>query len=605
MPEIGGAGIPVTEFPPKSKKEQLIDQLQEIFDLRKTANEKLKYLESFDFEKMIETDPETTSEEIAGYENFLKGKTQEPPKSTARGEEVNEIYRQYIETRQILNQLQAKELEVREQIELERMREIPPPPKLPVEPQKKTEIIDTPAPSEPTDAPKKEPIARERPRVTPEEGDEFLKIFNEKSDDILKMLDSETEFTVESVSKKLGVSERFAEVLLDSLEHDHNILMAPDDNGVRRKLITELEKAHQTETARAAALITLARLENYQDVWAASEQEGDEKFLNKTKELWKELVVHGMSKPDKDGKITLLNYSDLDGETAVGLLKRAGINTEKLRYVNKGEHIQGMINIDTGGKHGVVVEDEGMTAFFDHHADNSGNATCAAQITYEALVALGLLKREPWLDKMIAFVTHMDNSTYAPPDPKQAYKDSWRSLLGLSRHIAFRRLVQFFRKIPKEPHEPMTDKELETLKLINESIKQEDSVKTAIETYEGKEGEVPYAERFTVESKKYGKIFVNIKNSYCSREGTGGWEAAKAFGYGAYVLWNPKDESFFVSTRDKLEHSFEQGRAVRDTMWMKPPTDTTKLTVSLEQILKILTDDDLFLPLDLVYYIND
>ena len=38
------------------------------------------------------------------------------------------------------------------------------------------------------------------------------------------------------------------------------------------------------------------------------------KFKQKTKELWKEFVVHGMLGKDKEGKRVLTNFSDLDGD---------------------------------------------------------------------------------------------------------------------------------------------------------------------------------------------------------------------------------------------------------------------------------------------------
>ena len=77
----------------------------------------------------------------------------------------------------------------------------------------------------------------------------------------------------------------------------------------------------EREISRRAALITLARLENYRELWAETEQAGDELFLEKTRELWKDLVVHGKLGVD---------LRQADGEKENFIRKTLGSRRQKL-----------------------------------------------------------------------------------------------------------------------------------------------------------------------------------------------------------------------------------------------------------------------------------
>ena len=79
------------------------------------------------------------------------------------------------------------------------------------------------------------------------------------------------------------------------------------------KLNKEEKEVSEYEMARLGAEITLARVDNFEDLNAETKEKGHEKFKQKTKELWKEFVVHGMLGKDKEGKRVLTNFSDLDG----------------------------------------------------------------------------------------------------------------------------------------------------------------------------------------------------------------------------------------------------------------------------------------------------
>lgn len=54
------------------------------------------------------------------------------------------------------------------------------------------------------------------------------------------------------------------------------------------------------ENARNAAEITLNKVSSYEELNALTEKEGDEKFNEKTRELWKEFAVSGVMGFDKE-----------------------------------------------------------------------------------------------------------------------------------------------------------------------------------------------------------------------------------------------------------------------------------------------------------------
>lgn len=328
------------------------------------------------------------------------------------------------------------------------------------------------------------------------------------------------------------------------------------------------------ETSRTAARITLARIKSYNELWAPTEQSGDKRFLEKTKELWKDLVVSGIVGAGKDKKIVVHNFTDLDGKSSIGLLGLAGIDTSHVRYVASGEYEQGAINMDTGNKQGLVVEDEGETAFMDHHAKESKNDTSSAAIVYKTLVSLGLLQRTPAMDKLVEFVTHVDNRTY--PEEEKQFAASWHTVLGLSRFITFPKLLEYF-KSGRGPTEKLSPEDLERLGLAYGSRKQESVVTQSVERLKAM-----HAEGLIVPSK-YGNTVVDIGKTV-----DGGFEAIKALHCGCYIIWSPEQESFFVSTTTPLREEFPQGKKIRETMWIKPRHDTEPLRVKLAEILRIL-----------------
>ncbi|MBI5254204.1 hypothetical protein HY932_00235 [Candidatus Falkowbacteria bacterium] len=574
----------------KSKKELLIDELEKVLELKRQAKQRKKELQAFDLGKLMENDPEMTPERWKQMKQLfrrdMRGENVEYPEHTARERQVNEIWHNYLDTLWVINDLIEKEQELREKIEIEKMRETPAPADLPIATKEITDEFEVKAGQVERVLPKDDKTA------------EIARIVKEKADKIQPMINDLTDFTVDAVMQYLEVPDFFAEKLLESLEKDHQILGAPDEHGVRYKVkqaqAAAGQQEKQNEIPRNATEITLARIRDYKELAAATKQEGDEKFLQKTRQLWKEIVVHGIAGKDKQGKPILMNFSDLDGNCAVGLLGLAGINTKRIEYVEKEKFVVGKINLDTGNRHGVVVEDEGRTAFFDHHAAESGSDTCATKIVYDALVKLGLLEKQEWLDKLVEFVNHEDNQTYPSQNPIEDYKNSWQSLLGLSTFIKFEKLADFFQNVNKAPHEPLTAAELKQLGLAKKANERKKDVEYNARIIEGEKGKEAEVNDFVVETAKYGKIIIDIvKPDGQKLLRRRGFPVAKAFGYGGHILWNPSENSFFLSTVGKLEHSFSQGRPVRETMWIKPEHDSVPLAVTLEQVLTILADGNL------------
>lgn len=338
--------------------------------------------------------------------------------------------------------------------------------------------------------------------------------------------------------------------------------------------------------SRKAAEITLARVNNFDELWAKTKEEGDQKFIQKTKEIWKEFAVHGILGFNKEGKKTILNFTDLDGKCSLALLKLAKINTENVKYVAPGEFIEGGINIDTGYQNGLVLKDNGKTVFMDHHGDESGNDTSATKVVYEVLTSLGLLKKEKYLDNLVEFVTQVDNKTF--PYQKDYFTNSFKTVIGLQRFIETKHLFDFFRA-GKNPAASLNPDELSQMGLLQRSKEQESLIKLSEKRF--KEMKL---EGLVIPSKKYGTIAIDIGNTLKN-----GFDAARSFGCDTYIIWNPKEESFFINTVNKLPNDFSlsQGKRIRENMWIKSrkselDQNNEPLKIELKEIIEKLTESE-------------
>lgn len=342
-----------------------------------------------------------------------------------------------------------------------------------------------------------------------------------------------------------------------------------------------LNKSKEFQFPREAAKVTLDKISSWEELNAATIEEADKKFKEKTKETWKEFAVSGVLQFDKkEGKQVLKPFTDLDGRSALGILKEAGIDTSNLTYVRPGESLKGVINLDTGDKFGVVYEDSSYTLFFDHHAKET-KVTSTAEIVYKAMSDLGMIKKSEAMDKLVDFVTKIDNRQFPPEE----FLKSAKTILGLQRDLDFDKLLLYF-KDHANPTEELSPEEFEKYGLKDSAEKQQKTINEAMETLGRmeKEGKVI--------DTKFGKIVVNENNelkvgasaAYVKFDGIINFTSEKSF---AITL---KEKDFNEEDlRNKLGDKF-QGKVIRGKMWLYNEAEPLKL--SLREIIQAVTLQD-------------
>ncbi|HEY4520623.1 MAG TPA: hypothetical protein VJJ72_02365 [Candidatus Paceibacterota bacterium] len=326
---------------------------------------------------------------------------------------------------------------------------------------------------------------------------------------------------------------------------------------------------------------------NYSDIYALTEKESEEKFNRRAEEIFSkiEIAVHGMGKNKETGKEK--QRGDLDGEAALGLLRLANLKVRSIEYVGKGDIVPGKMHIDTGGKNGIVIEKEknGMvTIYIDHHSSEfSLEPTSATQLLYEGLTAAGKLKEEPYLDRLVEFVTQADNLSY-PSSYYEKYPDYDKMLVGLWGHMQFAHLEQFF-KDGKSPTDILTPQEIKKYNLEKTSEAQKKNIETSLRVLEEME-----KEGLIIDTDEYGKIVVDLGR----RLPPGATAAALHHGYDGYIIWQKNDNGFFITTPGQdIAEKFSQGRKIRGSMWLKPIDDPSPRTITLTEILNKLSGGNL------------
>ena len=331
--------------------------------------------------------------------------------------------------------------------------------------------------------------------------------------------------------------------------------------------------------SREAAKITFNKVSSWEELNTATLEEADNKFKEKTKETWNEFAVSGVLQFDKkEGKQVLKPFTDLDGRSTLGILKEASINTSNLNYIKPGKYLEGAINLDAGDKFGVVYEESTYTAYFDHHAKGNKEVTSTAEIMYKTMSELGMMKKSKAMDRLVDFVTKIDNRQFPPEE----FLKSSKTILGLQRDLDFEKLLSYF-KDHKSPAEELTPEEFEKYGLKNSAGRQQKTVDEAMETLERmeKEGKVI--------DTKYGKIVVNENNelkvgasaAYVKFDGIINFTPGKSF---AVTL---KEKDFNEGElKNKLSGKF-QGKIIREKMWLYNETQPLKITK--EELIESLT----------------
>jgi hypothetical protein len=315
-------------------------------------------------------------------------------------------------------------------------------------------------------------------------------------------------------------------------------------------------------------------------------KESNENFREAVFKVWEKFAVHGISRKNPEtGENELLSFTDLDGKSALGLLKLAGFNlgNNNLKYVKPGDYVPGAVNVDTGKKMGVVYDKEERSVFFDHHPENHEDLykTSATDLVYNTLVKLDLLKKRKFLDRMVDFVNHVDNKSY--PDQEKYFQNSHKHILGLSRFLKFDNMLKFFED-GRSPTEELSEEDLRRYgllyknnrgKTINRSLEQLDCIESSLNRLKKmeKKGEI-------LESPLYGRIVVDKGGKI-----KGGLDAVLSFNCNVYIIWGKN--GFFISSKNKLADDFvlSEGLKIRGHMYLKADDDKP-LKISLDEVLK-------------------
>lgn len=315
-----------------------------------------------------------------------------------------------------------------------------------------------------------------------------------------------------------------------------------------------------------------------------------------------ELVVRGVwaSKEEKgEKKWGVVRRTNLDGKVSLELLKLAGIDISKVKYVAPGDWERGAINLDTGYRDGFIVqldlaegekEKFATTTFFDHHGVKSDSNTSSAKSIYETLVEFKFLEKTPEFDKLVEFVTQIDNLSY--PEIEKYFETSDRTILGLQRFITFKNLLKYIRS-GRSFTEVLSDKDLREYGFIYKEkggriVNRSEEQRRIIE--DSKKRMKWLMDNGFIIDTRYGKIVVDIESQL-----KGGQWATMAEGYKGYLSYNYKKggQGFFLAlNKGKLKDlDLPQGVLVRDVMYIQP-RGKEKLYVTLEDIIKKIISHD-------------
>jgi len=322
--------------------------------------------------------------------------------------------------------------------------------------------------------------------------------------------------------------------------------------------------------SRNATQITLNKVSSWEELNAATKQEGDEKFSEATKKLWDEFAVSGVLAFDKEkGERVLKPFTDLDGNSALGILKQAGIDTSNLTFVKPGESVEGAINLDTGDKFGVVYNEDTYTTYFDHHEKGKKEVTSTAEVMYKTMVDLGMLEKSEEMDRAVDFVTKIDNRQFPPEE----FLRSAKTLLGLQRCLKIEQLLEYF-KDHESPTEELTPEEFEKYGLKEAAERQQKIVDEAMEMLSEieREGKVVQTSYGSVVINEDNELKVGSSATYIRHDGILNLTPGKSFA----ITFKEKDIDE-VAIREKLSDRF-QGKIIRGKMWIYNDDEPLKLT---------------------------
>ncbi|MDD5489620.1 MAG: hypothetical protein PHP25_02995 [Candidatus Moranbacteria bacterium] len=351
-------------------------------------------------------------------------------------------------------------------------------------------------------------------------------------------------------------------------------------------------------------------LKNLSDLVGSGEkifdtEAGREAFNRKINELLDDFTTHGMlGKPDpKTGERPLLPKSDLDGQACIILLKKAGFDLSKIKYVRQGEEPESGWTFDTTKEHGYVARDGGKILITNDSNKESGKDS-SAKFIFDGLVKFGLLdaKKHPGIRKFVEFVTKEDNKDYTDEEAKQIIAHYSKNLMGLRRFLTDEALVRIFEEKTMEssdfsPYRELPISYLENLEkqgaYIN-SLSYKDVSKRLTDSKKYSLGAIEnLAEQgFAIDTgKRFGRVLIDTGQKDAQgirkRKVGLGFDAARHEGYGAYVVFDEEGGYFSIQTVKEMDFDFPQGFAVGKRYWLFTGNGE-ELKITLEEVLRKL-----------------
>jgi hypothetical protein len=346
----------------------------------------------------------------------------------------------------------------------------------------------------------------------------------------------------------------------------------------------------------------------YDELNAVTPEERIEKFKKLSRELWNEFTVHGFAKFDKTtGSWHVEQTSDLDGRSCLKLMELAGMDLSNVKFVQQGGTADSGIIMDTSEKHGVIAEESGKRVTFDHHGKQSGRDTSATKFVYKTLVKLKFFDKDQqtYLDKYVKFVTNYDNLDFGS-DEKSIYTNYHENLYGMASNMSATDVLELIKQ-GVDPMASLPKDYLESHTYINPGNGQKETLTKYSNFIKSQkffgEKEVPKLAQkgFVLDTgiKRFGKVLIDTmkkagKNLWFNKiNGVSVTRQLTAFqkGYGAYVVWSPQENKFFVFTQNKMDDTsipggFSQGKNIRGHMLISGSMDTKPVKPEfLEEIL--------------------
>ncbi len=417
-------------------------------------------------------------------------------------------------------------------------------------------------------------------------------------------------FTQAEQEQKNQTRKLFSWFLAKLVEHSDSFtldsLNVPFDKAERDQFVQdnleliESETTGLTETDRE---VLIGRLKDKytEDVTNKSEHQ----FITQLMAQRKDFVTSFAYKKNESG-IDVPSTQDLDSKVGQLVVFSAGFTNLKtpadVVAVRAGEKSEGGFHWDTGGGFGVDYNPETKTLIVDHHGAEVPNNTSAAEILFKTFDSVGWIPetdeqgqalREPLL-RLVDFITKEDNKI----EPREFLHFDQGHVMPamLVRQLDMHQLLSVFRKLTewnKDAYDILSVDEIKELGLESQSKSTKAQVEQSVagvETLKNKGfectspliGKILIDPVFAIQSGNWSKRIVPI-----------GYPAARHSKYDAYLLWDPGEHRFFLSSAKEFPQGFKPsyGMIQRRHMWFVHKSHDSVTNVSLVKILKELGVD--------------